>query len=103
MYRRVVCSQRLKLEKGRKYRLSYFAKGENIVSYGRSEGAGLCLWEGKTLYSKHPVPLLTGTFDWIHLSRVFTAREEDVHLEFRICESTGTMWLDEVRLEPLEL
>jgi hypothetical protein len=102
MYRRVVCSQRLKLEKGRTYRLSYFVKGENIVSYGRSEGAGLCLWEGKTLYSKHPVPLLTGTFDWIHLSRVFTAREEDARLEFRICESTGTMWLDEVRLEPVK-
>jgi hypothetical protein len=102
MYRRVVCSQRLKLEKGRRYRLSYFVKGENIVSYGKSEGAGLCLWEGKTLYSKHPVPLLTGTFDWVHLSRIFTAREEDGLLEFRICESTGTMWLDEVRLEPVE-
>ena len=101
-YRRVVCSQHLKLEKGRTYRLSYFAKGENIVSYGRAEGAGLCLWEGKMLYSKHPLPLLTGTFDWIHLSREFTAREENVHLEFRICESTGTMWIDEVRLEPIE-
>lgn len=99
MYRRVVCCQSLKLKKGCRYRLSYFVKGENIVSYGRSEGAGLCLWEGKTLYSKHPLPLLTGTFDWIHLSHVFTAREEDVRLEFRICESTGTMWLDEVRLE----
>jgi hypothetical protein len=102
MYRRVVCSQRFKLKKGCRYRLSYFAKGENIVSYGRSEGAGLCLWEGERLYSKHPVPLLTGTFDWIHLSHVFTAREENVNLEFRICESTGTMWLDEVRLEPVE-
>ena len=102
LYRRAVCSQRVKLEKGRTYRLSYFVKGENIVPYGKAEGAGLCLWEGERLYSKHPLPLLTGTFDWIHLSRVFTAREENVHLEFRICESTGTMWLDEVCLEPVD-
>ena len=51
---------------------------------------------------KHPQPLLTGTFDWLHLSHVFTARDEDVRFEFRITEATGTMWLDEIRLEEID-
>ena len=101
-YYRVTCSQKVKLVKGRKYRLSYFAKGENIVQYNRNEGAGLCLWEGKDLYTKHPLPLFTGTFDWVHLSHVFTARDDDARFEFRITEATGTMWIDEIILEELE-
>ena len=101
-YRRVTCTQKTKLKKGRRYRLSYFAKCENVVPYNRNEGAGLCIWEGRDLYTKHPLPLLTGTFGWIHLSHVFTARDEDVRFEFRITEATGTMWLDEILLEAVE-
>ena len=101
-YRRATCTQKVRLVKGRKYRLSYFAKGENIEPYHASEGAGLCMWEGKALYKKHPQPLLTGTFDWLHLSHEFTARDEDVRFEFRITEATGTMWLDEILLEEVD-
>ena len=101
-YRRSTCTQKVKLEKGRRYRLSYFAKCENVVPYHSGEGAGLCLFEGKGLYTKHPLPLLTGTCDWIHLCHEFTARDEDAFFEFRITEATGTMWLDEVLLEPIE-
>ena len=78
------------------------AKCEDVVPYNRNEGAGLCIWEGRDLYTKHPLPLLTGTFGWIHLSHVFTARDEDVRFEFRITEATGTMWLDEILLEAVE-
>jgi hypothetical protein len=98
LYRRATCTQKVKLVKGRRYRLSYFAKGENVTPYHWGEGAGLCIWEGD-LYTKHPKPLLTGTFDWIHLSHEFTARDENVKFEFRITEATGTMWLDELLLE----
>ena len=101
-YRRATCVQKVRLVKGRRYRLSYFAKGENVEPYHAAEGAGLCMWEGKELYTKHPQPLLTGTFDWLHLSHVFTARDEDVRFEFRITEATGTMWLDEIRLEEID-
>ena len=101
-YRRATCVQKVRLVKGRRYRLSYFAKGENVEPYHAAEGAGLCMWEGKELYTKHPQPLLTGTFDWLHLSHVFTARDVDVRFEFRITEATGTMWLDEIRLEEID-
>ena len=98
-YTRASFEQPLKLEKGKKYRLSYFLKAKDVVPYHKGEGAGLCLWEDKDLYTKHPQPLITGSCDWIHLSLDFTARADTGRLQFRICESTGTMWIDGVVLE----
>ena len=102
-YMRADLSQSFKLEKGRSYRLSYFVKTKDVIAYNRNEGAGLCLWLADGKYIKHPLPLFTGTCDWMHQSMTFTAdKDMKARLQFRICESIGTMWIDGVVLEPVD-
>ena len=89
------------LSASKKYRLSYFIRVKDVVSYGWQTGAGLCLWFAGGKYRKHPEPLLQGTCDWIHRSVVFTPPVDspECRLQFRLEDSLGTMWVDGVVLE----
>ena len=91
------------VQKGHRYRLSYFIRTQDVVPYDPANGAGLCLWFSESHYLKHPLPLMRGTCGWVHQSREFTAPIDapKAKLQFRLEDSLGTMWVDGVLLEEL--
>ncbi len=102
VYRRGDVSQDIVLEVGATYRLSYFIKTKDVKNYRYREGAGLCWLFGlDKSYQKHPLPLLTGSCDWMHQEMTFVAKEPKNRLQARLCASTGTMWVDGMLLEKI--
>lgn len=85
------------LKRGRKYRASYFVKGENLKPYQRRGGAQAVVWFNEAADRANVVPNvgLEGTFDWVHQSAEFTVPkwlpcEFKPEIDLRVFYATGT-------------
>lgn len=93
-----------------RYRLSYFLKLENVVPLKRSGGVRARIWDDKNVWfpdSKDGQPFV-GTTDWIAQSYEFTTGPETnvqrpSYLSIDLREATGTIWVDDVRLDEVGL
>ena len=94
---------------GKWYRLSYFAKGENIQPCVKRGGANAVVWQDeRTDKGKvYPVRSFEGTFDWIHHAAEFrVAREQPEgyrpEVDLRLFQATGTVWFDGLIIEEID-
>ena len=91
-----------KLIPGKKYRLSFFVKTENVVISKRS--GGVCANFANMGNNWYPVRKPSGTLPWIFHETVYTAKPQtkgNPYLWMRILYGTGKAWFDDVRLEEL--
>jgi CHAT domain-containing protein/tetratricopeptide (TPR) repeat protein len=76
------------------YRLSLYAKAENLQG-----GVNFAV---DAAWGKRPLSLPAGTYDWRQLSATINIGHND-YIDFRIIqENTGTIWLDDIVIEPVE-
>ena len=94
------------IKQGRKYRISYFVKGENIVPRKNGGGAQAVVWFNESEDRARVVPKagLTGTFDWIHQTEtVYIPKklpcEFKPEIDLRMFFATGTAHFDGLILE----
>ena len=91
---------------GRRYRVSYFVKGENIVPTARRGGAQAVAWRNEKTDSGRAVPDVgfEGTFDWMHHSETFVWPEKGFdamkpEVDLRLFFATGTAHFDGLVVE----
>lgn len=94
-----------RLQPGRRYRLSFFIKGENVEPLKPGNGAGITVCD-KANRAFPPDRAFLGTFGWQHHVYDFTADAETnvrqaSYLRPRITLAKGTVWFDGIRLEEL--
>ena len=96
------------MKQGRKYRISYFVKGENIVAYERRGGAQAVVWFNEKADRAKVVPRvgLEGTFDWIHqTAEVYVPKKLSCdfkpEIDLRMFFATGTAHFDGLVVEEL--
>ena len=95
------------MRQGRKYRVSYFVKGENVQLNlnVRQGGVQAVPWGNENIDRgwSFPKPGATGTFDWVHFSREFEIPEDikgfRPEVDLRIFQSTGTVHFDGLLVE----
>lgn len=94
------------LKQGKKYRISYFLKGENIKPYQRRGGAQAVVWFNESEDRAKVVPNagLEGTFDWIHQSaEVYVPKKLPCdfkpEIDLRVFLATGTVRFDGLIVE----
>ena len=91
-----------KIIPGRKYRLSFFMKCENVVPSSRNGGP--CANFANNGNNWFPQRRPTGTTPWVFYETVYTGKEQkkgNPYLWMRILNGTGKVWFDDVRLEEL--
>lgn len=89
-----------------RYRLSYYLKLDNVMPLRRSGGVSARIWDDKNVWfpdAKDGQPFV-GTTDWIAQSYEFTSGPETnvqkpSYLSIDIRQATGTVWVDDVRLD----
>ena len=72
------------LKPGRRYRFSYFVKGDGIKGVDKRPGAGGCVWSGvkgarskdEKTFANCPKPYLDGDFGWSHYFMEFDTPED---------------------------
>lgn len=96
------------MKQGKKYRISYFVKGENIVPRKNGGGAQAVVWFNEADDRARVVPKagLTGTFDWIHQTEtVYIPKklpcEFKPEIDLRMFFATGTAHFDGLILEEI--
>ena len=96
------------IKQGRKYRISYFVKGESIVPRKNGAGAQLVVWFNEAEDRARLVPKagLTGTFDWIHQTAVGCVPknlpcEFKPEIDLRMFFATGTVHFDGLIVEEI--
>ena len=96
------------MKQGRKYRVSYFVKGENIVAHKRRGGAQAVVWFNEKADRAKVVPGvgLEGTFDWIHqTAEVYVPKKLPCdfkpEIDLRLFFATGTAHFDGLIVEEL--
>ena len=94
-----------RLVPGRRYRLSFFMKGEGIQPLKAGNGAGVTVCDSRNV-SFPPYRALYGTFDWQYHAYDFTADARtnvkcQSYARPRITLASGTAWFDGVRIEEL--
>jgi len=94
------------LKQGKKYRISYFLKGENLKPYQRRGGAQAVVWFNEAEDRAKVVPNagLEGTFDWVHQSaEVYVPKKLPCdfkpEVDLRILYATGTAHFDGIIVE----
>lgn len=88
-------TQKIRVDRNRKYAISLWAKGENLASNGALNVAIDPTWRIR------PLALPAGTFGWSRFSGTFNSQDRDL-VEFRIIfEDTGDVWLDDLVVEEL--
>lgn len=90
---RVLASQTVRLERGRSYRLTLWARGEGLSSQGAAL-VGLGSGESRL------IELPGGSFSWRQLSAVFTVPSDSVDIRV-MGRGEGEFWLDNVDLVAL--
>ncbi len=91
-----------KIIPGKKYRLSFFMKTENIVPSQRNGGA--CANFANNGNNWFPQRKPQGTTPWIFYETVYTGKAQlkgNPYLWMRILYGSGKVWFDDVRLEEL--
>ena len=93
---------------GRRYRISYFVKGENIVPTARRGGAQAVAWRNEKTDSGRAVPDVgfEGSFDWMHHSETFVWPKKDFEamrpeIDLRLFFATGTAMFDGLTVEEI--
>lgn len=99
------------LETNTTYRVSLFARGENIVPFSTYDGGlnveitdGTRKWRYPYANGNNGVGFF-GTFDWIHLDFKFKTGPKigkNPYLAVRLANCTGTAWFDAPRLERVD-
>ena len=106
--RQYVADGERRLKPNTRYRLSFFVKLDNVSPLKRGGGVVALVWDDdKSL--RFPTPAagggpLTGTTDWIAQSYEFTSGpntngSRKSYVDLCISGATGTIWVDDVRLE----
>ena len=93
------------MKPGRKYRLSYCIKIEDLRPAVMHGGAGITIWDDKNIWIPVGSPF-SGTQDWTYQTHEFTAGpntgvSKTPYIYLRVGKATGTVWFDDVRLEEL--
>ena len=91
-----------KILPGKKYRLSFFMKTEDVKLSGRSGGP--CANFANNGNNWYPQRKPLGTTPWIFYETVYTGKEQikgNPYLWMRILNGSGKVWFDDVRLEEL--
>ena len=90
----------------RRYRISYFVKGENIVPTARRGGAQAVAWRNEKTDSGRAVPDVgfEGTFGWMHHSETFVWPKKGFEamrpeIDLRLFFATGTAMFDGLVVE----
>lgn len=88
---------------GRRYRISFFVKLENVAPAGSDGGFGARVWHDRNVW--FPDHRLTGSTDWIHQEYFFTAGPGadkcENTLTFLLWNATGSVYVTGVLLEEL--
>lgn len=88
-------TQKVKVNRYRKYVISLWARGDRLASKGALNVAVDPMWRIR------PLALPAGTFGWSRFSGTFNSQDRDV-VDFRIIfEDTGDVWLDDLAVEEL--
>ena len=98
--------QNLKLEAGKKYKLSFWMKGENIVAEDKKGADVFILNKGKFAVEGSPAgrwKAATGTFDWTKTELEFTLDKINgpLTLYAGLAHASGTVWFDDFSLEEI--
>ena len=93
------------MKPGRKYRLSYCIKIEDLRPAVMHGGAGITIWDDKNIWIPVGSPF-SGTQDWTYQTHEFTAGpntgvSKTPYIYLRVGKATGTVWFDDVRLEEI--
>ena len=96
------------MRQGKKYRISYFVKGENVKPYQRRGGAQAVVWFNEAVDKAKVVPSvgLEGTFDWLHqTAEVYVPKSLSCdfrpEIDLRVFFATGTAHFDGMVVEEL--
>ena len=96
------------MKQGKRYRISYFVKGENLKPYQRRGGAQAVVWFNEAADKAKVVPNvgLEGTFDWVHQSMEgYVPKnlpcEFKPEIDLRVFSATGTAHFDGLIVEEL--
>lgn len=101
------------LETGKRYRLSFFIKGEDIKMLPNGSpkfhGAFVNVWSHRNFFFP-PTKKYTGTFGWTKQAFVFTSmpplkgvkKVPPDYIRFGLQDASGTVWVDDVRIEEVE-
>jgi len=97
------------LQQGKRYRISYFVKGEKLAPYQRRGGAQAVVWfnEADDRGRVAPNVGMEGTFDWLHQSaEVYIPKklpcEFKPEIDLRVFFATGTAHFDGLVVEELK-
>ena len=98
-----------KLKPNKRYRYSFFIKLDGVTPLRRGGGFIARVWDEKNLWfpSDKEGGSLTGTTDWIAQKFEFTSGprtnvDYKSYLSAEIRQATGTVWIDDIRLEELD-
>ena len=94
-----------RMKRNTRYRISFFVKCENIHALKRDAGVSLCFHDN--IDRAEPMPFLTGTMDWVHVSTEFTSKRNTnvagpAFVRPRLTNCTGTAWFDGIRIEEID-
>ena len=93
----------VKLAPGKRYRLSYYVKLDNVVPADQNGGVSVGLWTGRNRW--FPKKRLTGTTSWVRQSAEFTMEEKDAdsaRLNLFMYRCTGAVNFDALVLEEVK-
>ena len=93
----------MKLAPGKRYRLSYYVKLDNVVPADQNGGVSVGLWTGRNRW--FPKKRLTGTTSWVRQSAEFTMEEKDAdsaRLNLFMYRCTGAVNFDALVLEEVK-
>lgn len=96
-------ADKVQLEPGTRYRLSYFVKLDNVKGRGRETGVCVNLWSDRNRW--FPSVRLTGTTPWIRQSFEFTTgKNEKTQFSVKpfMLNCSGTAHFDNISLEKVE-
>ena len=97
------------LRQGHRYRISFFAKGENVRPYASRGGVQGIPWadEAADVGKSFPRAGATGTFDWVHFVAEYQVPKTGIEnfkpeVDLRLFRATGTVHFDGLLVEELK-
>lgn len=96
------------LKPGKRYRISYFVKGENVRPHAKRGGAQAVVWQDESADRgrTYPASGFSGTFDWIHCAEEFHIPRRvpegyRPEVDVRLIHATGTAQFDGLIVEEI--
>ena len=89
-------AQRIRIEPNRPYRITVWARGLDLASAG---AVGLVVDDA---WRVRPVSLPAGSYAWTRLSGTFSLPADYADIRI-LSEDAGEAWIDDVRIEPLDM